>query len=102
MENCVLQCETTGVTVRTSAELVMRASDLCGAKVRAPAGRGQGAGPGGVLPWAGAGLQAGGRGSPRAGWGGAVLGRAPSVPSERGERFLQRFWTTLRDSVSVF
>ncbi|XP_036288621.1 SHC SH2 domain-binding protein 1 [Pipistrellus kuhlii] len=32
VENCVLQCETTGVTVRTSAELVMRASDLCGAK----------------------------------------------------------------------
>lgn len=33
MENCVLQCETTGVTVRTSAELVMKTSDLCGAKV---------------------------------------------------------------------
>ncbi|XP_070254019.1 SHC SH2 domain-binding protein 1 [Myotis yumanensis] len=32
VENCVLQCETTGVTVRTSAELVMKASDLCGAK----------------------------------------------------------------------
>ncbi|XP_015420174.1 PREDICTED: SHC SH2 domain-binding protein 1 [Myotis davidii] len=32
VENCVLQCETTGVTVRTSAELVMKTSDLCGAK----------------------------------------------------------------------
>lgn len=51
MENCVLQCETTGVTVRTSAELVMKTSDLCGAKVcasrlswgarlQSPAGRG--------------------------------------------------------------
>ncbi|PKU36553.1 shc sh2 domain-binding protein 1 [Limosa lapponica baueri] len=32
LENCVLQCETTGVTVRTSAELVMKNSDLYGAK----------------------------------------------------------------------
>ncbi|XP_007944962.1 SHC SH2 domain-binding protein 1 [Orycteropus afer afer] len=32
LENCVLQCETTGVTVRTSAELLMRNSDLYGAK----------------------------------------------------------------------
>ncbi|XP_070422566.1 SHC SH2 domain-binding protein 1 [Equus przewalskii] len=32
LENCVLQCETTGVTVRTSAELLMKNSDLCGAK----------------------------------------------------------------------
>ncbi|XP_055674827.1 SHC SH2 domain-binding protein 1 isoform X2 [Falco peregrinus] len=32
LENCVLQCETTGVTVRTSAELVMKKSDLYGAK----------------------------------------------------------------------
>lgn len=33
LENCVLQCETTGITVRTSAELLMRNSDLYGAKV---------------------------------------------------------------------
>ncbi|KAK1161949.1 SHC SH2 domain-binding protein 1-like [Acipenser oxyrinchus oxyrinchus] len=32
MENCVLQCETTGVTVRTSAELFMNICDLYGAK----------------------------------------------------------------------
>ncbi|XP_074149390.1 SHC SH2 domain-binding protein 1 isoform X1 [Sminthopsis crassicaudata] len=32
LENCVLQCETTGVTVRTSAELLMKNSDLYGAK----------------------------------------------------------------------
>uniref|UniRef100_A0A8D0GFR6 SHC SH2 domain-binding protein 1 n=1 Tax=Sphenodon punctatus TaxID=8508 RepID=A0A8D0GFR6_SPHPU len=32
LENCVLQCETTGVTVRTSAELFMKNSDLYGAK----------------------------------------------------------------------
>ncbi|NXT17549.1 SHCBP protein, partial [Syrrhaptes paradoxus] len=32
LENCVLQCETTGITVRTSAELVMKMSDLYGAK----------------------------------------------------------------------
>ncbi|XP_016066925.1 PREDICTED: SHC SH2 domain-binding protein 1 [Miniopterus natalensis] len=32
VENCVLQCETTGVTVRTSAEFVMKTSDLYGAK----------------------------------------------------------------------
>lgn len=32
LENCVLQCETTGVTVRTSAELVMKNSDIYGAK----------------------------------------------------------------------
>ncbi|XP_006887885.1 PREDICTED: SHC SH2 domain-binding protein 1 [Elephantulus edwardii] len=32
LENCVLQCETTGVTVRTSAELLMTNSDLYGAK----------------------------------------------------------------------
>ncbi|NXR82131.1 SHCBP protein, partial [Pycnonotus jocosus] len=32
LENCVLQCETTGITVRTSAELLMRNSDLYGAK----------------------------------------------------------------------
>ncbi|XP_060109825.1 SHC SH2 domain-binding protein 1 [Heteronotia binoei] len=32
LENCVLQCETTGVAVRTSAELVMKNSDLYGAK----------------------------------------------------------------------
>ncbi|XP_040471478.1 SHC SH2 domain-binding protein 1 [Falco naumanni] len=32
LENCVLQCETTGITVRTSAELVMKKSDLYGAK----------------------------------------------------------------------
>lgn len=33
LENTVLQCETTGVTVRTSAELLMKNSDLYGAKV---------------------------------------------------------------------
>uniref|UniRef100_A0A8C5JBC7 SHC binding and spindle associated 1 n=1 Tax=Junco hyemalis TaxID=40217 RepID=A0A8C5JBC7_JUNHY len=33
LENCVLQCETTGITVRTSAELLMRNSDLYGAKI---------------------------------------------------------------------
>lgn len=33
LENCVLQCETTGITVRTSAELLMKNSDLYGAKV---------------------------------------------------------------------
>ncbi|NXY42677.1 SHCBP protein, partial [Ceuthmochares aereus] len=32
LENCVLQCETTGITVRTSAELLMKKSDLYGAK----------------------------------------------------------------------
>ncbi|NWR29408.1 SHCBP protein, partial [Tachuris rubrigastra] len=32
LENCVLQCETTGITVRMSAELVMKNSDLYGAK----------------------------------------------------------------------
>ncbi|XP_057257100.1 SHC SH2 domain-binding protein 1 [Pezoporus wallicus] len=32
VENCVLQCETAGVTVRTSAELLMKNSDLYGAK----------------------------------------------------------------------
>lgn len=49
MENCVLQCETTGVTVRTSAELVMKASDLCGAKVCASRPSwGPGSGPKGV------------------------------------------------------
>nr|XP_056718349.1 SHC SH2 domain-binding protein 1 [Euleptes europaea] len=32
LENCVLQCETTGVAVRTSAELLMKNSDLYGAK----------------------------------------------------------------------
>ncbi|KAF4793558.1 SHC SH2 domain-binding protein 1 [Turdus rufiventris] len=32
LENCVLQCETTGITVRTSAELLMKNSDLYGAK----------------------------------------------------------------------
>ncbi|XP_019391338.1 PREDICTED: SHC SH2 domain-binding protein 1 [Crocodylus porosus] len=32
LENTVLQCETTGVTVRTSAELLMKNSDLYGAK----------------------------------------------------------------------
>ncbi|XP_058530740.1 SHC SH2 domain-binding protein 1 [Ochotona princeps] len=32
LDNCVLQCETTGVTVRTSAELLMKNSDLYGAK----------------------------------------------------------------------
>lgn len=35
LENCVLQCETTGLAVRTSAELVMKNSDLYGAKVKA-------------------------------------------------------------------
>lgn len=33
MENCVLQCETTGVIVRTSAHLVMKMCDLYGSKV---------------------------------------------------------------------
>ncbi|ETE72970.1 SHC SH2 domain-binding protein 1, partial [Ophiophagus hannah] len=32
LENCVLQCETTGVAIRTSAELFMKNSDLYGAK----------------------------------------------------------------------
>ncbi|KAI4898636.1 hypothetical protein NFI96_026002, partial [Prochilodus magdalenae] len=32
MENCVLQCETTGVIVRTSAQLVMNMCDLYGSK----------------------------------------------------------------------
>ncbi|XP_070616366.1 SHC SH2 domain-binding protein 1 [Erythrolamprus reginae] len=32
LENCVLQCETTGVAVRKSAELLMKNSDLYGAK----------------------------------------------------------------------
>ncbi|KAM4833550.1 SHC SH2 domain-binding protein 1 isoform 2-T2 [Thomomys bottae] len=32
LENCVLQCETTGVTIRTSAEFLMKDSDLYGAK----------------------------------------------------------------------
>ncbi|CAF93641.1 unnamed protein product, partial [Tetraodon nigroviridis] len=32
MENCVLQCETTGVIVRTSAHLVMKMCDLYGSK----------------------------------------------------------------------
>ncbi|NXT78039.1 SHCBP protein, partial [Zapornia atra] len=31
LENCVLQCETTGITIRTSAELLMKNSDLYGA-----------------------------------------------------------------------
>lgn len=34
MENCVLQCETTGVIVRTSAHLTMNMCDLYGSKVR--------------------------------------------------------------------
>lgn len=33
MENCVFQCETTGVIVRTSAQLTMNMCDLYGAKV---------------------------------------------------------------------
>lgn len=33
MENCVLQCETTGVIVRTSSHLVMKMCDLYGSKV---------------------------------------------------------------------
>ncbi|XP_063169173.1 SHC SH2 domain-binding protein 1 [Candoia aspera] len=32
LENCVLQCETTGVAIRTSAEFLMKNSDLYGAK----------------------------------------------------------------------
>ncbi|MEE6500581.1 hypothetical protein FKM82_003839 [Ascaphus truei] len=32
LDNCVFQCETTGVTVRTSAELLMKYCDLFGAK----------------------------------------------------------------------
>ncbi|NP_001085681.1 SHC SH2 domain-binding protein 1 homolog A [Xenopus laevis] len=32
LDNCVLQCETTGVTVKKSAELLMKYSDLYGAK----------------------------------------------------------------------
>ncbi|NXF08907.1 SHCBP protein, partial [Smithornis capensis] len=32
LENCVFQCETTGITVRMSAELLMKNSDLYGAK----------------------------------------------------------------------
>ncbi|XP_042371649.1 SHC SH2 domain-binding protein 1 homolog A-like, partial [Plectropomus leopardus] len=32
MENCVLQCETTGVIVRTSAHLTMNMCDLYGSK----------------------------------------------------------------------
>nr|XP_060644420.1 SHC SH2 domain-binding protein 1 [Anolis sagrei ordinatus] len=32
LENCVLQCKTTGVAVRTSAEFLMKNSDLYGAK----------------------------------------------------------------------
>ncbi|KAG7314993.1 hypothetical protein KOW79_021081 [Hemibagrus wyckioides] len=32
MENCVLQCETTGVIVRTSAQLIMKMCDLYGSK----------------------------------------------------------------------
>ncbi|XP_042523315.1 SHC SH2 domain-binding protein 1 [Dipodomys spectabilis] len=32
LDNCVLQCETTGVTIRTSAEFLMKDSDLYGAK----------------------------------------------------------------------
>ncbi|XP_011607889.2 SHC SH2 domain-binding protein 1 [Takifugu rubripes] len=32
MENCVLQCETTGVIVRTSAHLIMKMCDLYGSK----------------------------------------------------------------------
>ncbi|XP_010022765.1 PREDICTED: SHC SH2 domain-binding protein 1 [Nestor notabilis] len=32
LDNCVLQCETAGITVRTSAELLMKNSDLYGAK----------------------------------------------------------------------
>lgn len=35
MENCVLQCETTGVIVRTSAHLNMNMCDLYGSKVTA-------------------------------------------------------------------
>lgn len=34
MENCVLQCDTTGVIVRTSARLTMNMCDLYGSKVR--------------------------------------------------------------------
>lgn len=33
MENCVLQCETTGIIVRTSARLTMNMCDLYGSKV---------------------------------------------------------------------
>lgn len=33
MENCVLQCETTGVIVRTSSHLLMKMCDLYGSKV---------------------------------------------------------------------
>lgn len=36
LENCVFQCDTTGITVKKSAELVMRYCDLYGAKVRLP------------------------------------------------------------------
>ncbi|KAK9392733.1 SHC SH2 domain-binding protein 1 [Crotalus adamanteus] len=32
LENCVLQCETTGVAIRTSAEFLMKNSDLYGSK----------------------------------------------------------------------
>lgn len=35
MENCVLQCETTGVIVRTSAHFTMNMCDLYGSKVSA-------------------------------------------------------------------
>lgn len=34
MENCVLQCDTTGVIVRKSARLTMNMCDLYGSKVR--------------------------------------------------------------------
>lgn len=33
MENCVLQCETTGVIVRTAAHFTMNTCDLYGSKV---------------------------------------------------------------------
>lgn len=42
MENCVLQCETTGVIVRTSAHLIMKMCDLYGSKVSIATHQGQG------------------------------------------------------------
>lgn len=39
MENCVLQCETTGVIVRTAAHFTMNMCDLYGSKVSACASR---------------------------------------------------------------
>lgn len=38
LENCVLQCETTGVIVRTSARLTMNICDVYGSKVRVTEG----------------------------------------------------------------